>query len=107
MSYATWPASCAKREVETVAVCFINAYANDANERRAAELLAEALPDVRISTSASVLPELFEHERFSTTVANAVLSPLVAGYVEELAAAPEDRGLRRAICSSCTPAAGS
>jgi N-methylhydantoinase A len=75
----------AKREVETVAVCFINAYANAANERRAAELLAEALPGVRISTSASVLPELFEHERFSTTVANAVLSPLVAGYVEELA----------------------
>jgi N-methylhydantoinase A len=75
----------AKRGVETVAVCFINAYANEANERRAAELLAEALPDVRISTSASVLPELFEHERFSTTVANAVLSPLVAGYVERLA----------------------
>jgi N-methylhydantoinase A len=75
----------AKREVETVAVCFINAYANAANERRAAELLAEALPDVPISTSASVLPELFEHERFSTTVANAVLRPLVGGYVEELA----------------------
>ena len=56
-------------------MCFINAYANDANEQRAAELLAEVLPDVRISTSASVLPELFEHERFSTTVANAVLSP--------------------------------
>jgi N-methylhydantoinase A len=75
----------AKREVETVAVCFINAYANDANERRAAELLAEALPEVRISTSASILPELFEHERFSTTIANAVLSPLVAGYVAHLA----------------------
>ena len=66
-------------------MCFINAYANDANERRAAELLSEALPDIPISTSASVLPELFEHERFSTTVANAVLSPLVADYVEELA----------------------
>ncbi len=74
----------AKREIETVAVCFINAYANDANERRAAELLTEALPGVRVSTSASVLPELFEHERFSTTIANAVLSPLVAGYVEDL-----------------------
>jgi len=75
----------AKRQVEAVAVCFVNAYANAANERRAAELLAELLPDVRISTSANVLPELFEHERFSTTVANAVLSPLIAGYVEQLA----------------------
>ncbi len=75
----------AKRKVETVAVCFVNAYANADNELRTAELLAELLPDVRISTSANVLPELFEHERFSTTVANAVLSPLVAGYVEQLA----------------------
>ena len=75
----------AKRKVETVAVCFVNAYANADNERRTAELLAELLPGVQISTSANVLPELFEHERFSTTVANAVLSPLVAGYVEQLA----------------------
>ncbi len=81
-----------KREVETVAVCFVNAYANDENERRAAELLTDALPGVRISTSASVLPELFEHERFSTTVANAVLSPLVAGYVEDLEKRLETEG---------------
>lgn len=75
----------AKRKVEAVAVCFVNAYANADNERRTAELLTELLPGVRISTSANVLPEIFEHERFSTTVANAVLSPLVAGYVEQLA----------------------
>ena len=37
-----------------------------------------------VSTSAEVLPEIFEHERFSTTVANAVLSPLICGYVERL-----------------------
>ena len=37
-----------------------------------------------VSTSAEVLPEIFEHERFSTTVANAVLSPLISGYVERL-----------------------
>src|SRR5690242_13621878 len=46
--------------------------------------LREALPDAAISTSSGVLPELFEHERFSTTVANAVLSPLVTGYVDRL-----------------------
>ncbi len=84
----------AKREVQTVAVCFINAYANAAHELRAAELLAAALPGVRISTSAGVLPELFEHERFSTTVANAVLSPLVAGYVEELALRLKSEGYK-------------
>ncbi|HEX5195051.1 MAG TPA: hydantoinase/oxoprolinase family protein [Solirubrobacteraceae bacterium] len=74
----------ARRGVEAVAVCFINAYANPAHEQRMAEILGEELPGVPVSTSSGVLPELFEHERFSTTVANAVLSPLVGGYVTEL-----------------------
>ncbi|QYB00116.1 hydantoinase/oxoprolinase family protein (plasmid) [Rhodococcus sp. USK10] len=73
-----------RKGVTTVAVCFINAYANPANERRMAEILAEELPDVRVTTSSDVLPEIFEHERFSTTVANAVLAPLVSGYVNRL-----------------------
>ena len=60
-----------------------------------AEILREALPDATISTSSGVLPELFEHERFSTTVANAVLSPLVSGYVARSRAAPQGRRLRR------------
>ena len=48
------------------------------------ELLEEELPGVTVTTSSEVLPEIFEHERFSTTVANAVLSPLVGGYVRRL-----------------------
>jgi N-methylhydantoinase A len=73
-----------RRGVKTIAVCFINAHANPAHELRMRELLEEELPDVTVSTSAEVLPEIFEHERFSTTVANAVLSPLISGYVERL-----------------------
>jgi len=72
------------RGVQTVAVCFINAYANPTNERRMRQILEEELPDVAISTSSEILPEIFEYERFSTTVANAVLSPLVGGYVKRL-----------------------
>jgi N-methylhydantoinase A len=82
----------ARREVETVAVCFVNAYANGEHEQRMAEILREALPDAAISTSSGVLPELFEHERFSTTVANAVLSPLVSGYVNQLDRRLKDDG---------------
>ncbi len=82
----------ARREVETIAVCFVNAYANAGHEERMAEILREAMPDVLISTSAGVLPELFEHERFSTTVANAVLSPLVSGYVADLERRLQDDG---------------
>ena len=73
-------------------MCFVNAYANGDHEQRMAEILREALPDATISTSSGVLPELFEHERFSTTVANAVLSPLVSGYVNELDQRLKDDG---------------
>ena len=73
-----------RRNVKTVAVCFINAHANPAHELRMREILEEELPDVSISTSAEVLPEIFEHERFSTTIANAVLSPLISSYVNRL-----------------------
>lgn len=73
-----------KRGTTTVAVCFINSYANVANERRMREILEEELPGVTVSTSAEVLPEIFEHDRFNTTVANTVLGPLVADYVERL-----------------------
>lgn len=73
-----------RHKVETVAICFINSYANPANELRMREILEAELPGVRVSTSSEVLPEIFEHERFSTTVANAVLQPLVGRYVREL-----------------------
>ncbi len=83
-----------RRGVETVAVCFINSYANPANENRMREILEEELPGVSISTSSDTLPEIFEYERFSTTVANAVLSPLVSGYVSRLEGRLKDGGYR-------------
>ena len=49
-----------------------------------AHILAEELPDAAVSTSAEILPEIFEYERFSTTVSNAVLAPLVSCYVNRL-----------------------
>ncbi len=56
------------------------------------EILEEELPGVSISTSSDILPEIFEHERFSTTVANAVLSPLISGYVQRLQSRLEEGG---------------
>jgi N-methylhydantoinase A len=81
-----------RRGVKSVAVCFVNAYANPEHEQRMQELLAAALPGVHVSTSSDVLSEIFEHERFSTTVANAVLAPLVTQYVDDLDAALSDGG---------------
>src|SRR3990172_10257692 len=48
------------------------------------EILEDELPGVVVTTSSEVLPEIFEHERFSTTVANAILSPLVGSYTQRL-----------------------
>jgi N-methylhydantoinase A len=82
----------ARRGVEAVAVCFINAYANPEHERRMRDILREELPEATVSASSDVLPEIFEHERFSTTVANAILSPLVGGYVSRLGTRLHERG---------------
>jgi N-methylhydantoinase A len=70
--------------IEAVAVCFINSYANPENEQRMREILEEELDGTLVTTSSDVLPEIFEHERFSTTIANAVLQPLVGRYVRDL-----------------------
>jgi N-methylhydantoinase A len=81
-----------RRGIETVAVCLVNSHANPAHEERVKEILEEELPGAFVSTSSEVLPEIFEHERFSTTVANAVLSPLLGDYARRLAERMKDGG---------------
>lgn len=73
-----------RRGVETVAICFMNSYVNPAHETRMREIVQEEMPGVAVCTSAEILPEIFEYDRFNTTVANAVLAPLVTGYVNRL-----------------------
>ncbi|WP_299231138.1 hydantoinase/oxoprolinase family protein [uncultured Halomonas sp.] len=73
-----------RRGATTVAVCFINSYANAENEKRMREILEEEIPGASVSTSSDILPEIFEHDRFNTAVANTVLGPLVSDYVKQL-----------------------
>ncbi|MBE1554028.1 hydantoinase/oxoprolinase family protein [Sporosarcina limicola] len=73
-----------RRGVESVAICFINAYNNGENEARVKEILQEELGDVFICASSDILPEIFEHERMSTTIVNAVLGPTVSHYIQKL-----------------------
>jgi N-methylhydantoinase A len=84
-----------KRDVAAVAVCFMNAFTNGANESRMKQILEEELPGVTITTSSEVLPEIFEHERFSTTVVNAILAPVVGSYCERLADRLREGGYAR------------
>jgi N-methylhydantoinase A len=84
-----------KREVASVAICFMNSYTNGANEERMREIMQSVMPDIPISISSQVLPEIFEHERFSTTMANAAVSPVVVDYVERLEGKLADGGYER------------
>jgi N-methylhydantoinase A len=78
---------------ESVAVCLLFAFADPAHERRIAEALREALPEVHVSASHEVLPAFREFERFSTTAIDAYLSPLLGRYLTRLADACAERGL--------------
>ena len=71
-------------EVEAVAVCFVNSYVNPENELQAQRRLEELLPQVPISASAQLLPQIQEYERTSTTVVNAYIRPVVESYVTSL-----------------------
>lgn len=66
--------------VESVAVCFLNSYANPRHEETVAALLRERWPDGQVSVSCEVLPEFREYERLSSTVVNAYLMPATRDY---------------------------
>lgn len=67
-----------------VAVCLLHSYANPIHERRIGEILKRELPDVFISLSCEVLPQIREYERTSTTVVNAYVGPPVKAYVRSM-----------------------
>ena len=70
--------------VEALAVCFLHAYANDEHERDAKRIVEEELPDVDMSLSSDVCPEVGEFERTSTVVVNAYVSSEVRPYLRRL-----------------------
>jgi len=75
-----------------VAIGFLHSYVNDSHEKQAGKLLAAALPGLSITLSSAVCPEIREYERFSTACANAYVQPLMASYLERLAAELQRRG---------------
>ncbi len=80
-------------DVKSVAIGFLHAYANPAHERRVAAVLKEARPDLWITLSSEVCPEIREYERFTTTSANAYVQPLMSAYLGELAEKLEGEGI--------------
>jgi N-methylhydantoinase A len=78
--------------VEAVAVCYLHAWRDPAHERATKEALHRALPDVYVSLSSEVLPQIKEFERVSTTIVNAYVGPVLSRYLSRLEARLGDAG---------------
>ena len=81
----------AAEAVEAVAIGFLHSFTNPVHERRVGDAVARALPNVTVTLSSDVSPEMREYERFSTACANAYLQPLIGRYLASL-----ERELQRA-----------
>lgn len=80
-------------EVEVVAVSLLNSYANPTHEQRLKQLLNERFPELFVSLSSEVLPEVKEYERTSTVVANAYVIPVMDRYLSDLERRIEAAGI--------------
>ncbi len=81
----------AKGEVEALTICLLNSYVNGAHEQEAREVAAKVFPDIPISISSDVVPEMQEYERTETTVLNSYVRPQVSKYVTNLKGSLEER----------------
>jgi len=79
--------------VESVAIGFLHSYINAAHEQRVAEISRADFPNLSITLSSEVCPEIREYERLSTTTANAYVKPLMAGYLGSLQQQLNNRGI--------------
>ena len=83
--------------IEAVAIAFLNSFANPELERRAREAVQRAAPDIRVSISSDVAPEIREYERTSTTVANVYVQARVERYLRDLEERLARAGFRGAL----------
>lgn len=83
--------------IESVAVGLLHSYANPAHEWQVRDAIRQRWPDLYVSLSSDVSPEMREYQRFSTTVANAYVQPIVAAYLEQLSATLDREGFAGAL----------
>ena len=78
--------------VESIAICFLHSFRDPAHERRAAELVRAAHPEVTVSISTDIVREHREYERTSTTVLDAYIRPIFERYVDALESGLREQG---------------
>ncbi|HWL83889.1 MAG TPA: hydantoinase/oxoprolinase family protein [Roseomonas sp.] len=79
--------------VTSLAICFLHAYANPVHERVAAEAIARRFPQLSLSLSCDIAPEIREYPRAVTTAANAYVRPIAETYLDTLEAALQRAGI--------------
>jgi N-methylhydantoinase A/oxoprolinase/acetone carboxylase beta subunit len=80
--------------IESLAVCLINSYENPVHEIQIKEIVNKNAPDLSLSTSCEVLPQIREYERTCTTATNAYVKPITAKYLAKLSARLESLGFK-------------
>jgi len=80
------------QRIEAVAIGYMHAYLDGAHERRTRDILAGELPELAITLSSEVSPEIREYERWSTAVANAYVQPVMGRYLGRLDSALRGMG---------------
>ncbi len=73
-----------REDVKAVAICFMHSYANKTNESIAAKMVKKKMPDVYLTVSSELLPQIRFYERTSTTVLNSCVGPILKGYLRNL-----------------------
>jgi N-methylhydantoinase A len=87
----------AASDIQAVAICFLHAWQNPEHEQQAAATVKRRLQQVYVTTSADVLPQIKEFERFSTTVANAAVGPVIDTYLRRLQSRLSEAGFTGAL----------
>ena len=85
------------QNVASIAIGFLHSYANAAHEEQAGALLRRLVPDLAITLSSAVSPEMREYERWSTACANAYVQPVMDRYLDRLETALRVEGLQAPI----------
>jgi len=78
--------------VQSLAVCFMNSFANDAHERKAAAILRKHFPKTYLTVSSELLPAIRFYDRISTTALNSYVGPILRNYLDSLVKRLKDAG---------------
>lgn len=89
-----------RRKPEAVAVCFLHSHVNPEHEQKVVQLLRRQLPRLFISASHALVAEHREYERFSTTVINAYVGPVMSAHIERLGRQLTRRGVQLRVLQS-------